>query len=855
MPGAEDFAAGMVELTLTTTGNETCPPASDVLVILLPNSFSGSGTTSSDALCNGAGSGSATVVPALDGFTFLWDDPAAQATATASGLAAGTYTVQVMDSHGCDTVLTASVGEPAAITIASLTAQAEGCLGEGNGGAAVMAAGGTGPYTYLWSNGANTASIIATSGTYSVSVTDANGCAPANGEITIVPEGLPNEALAGPDLVGCLDALPISLTGTVVNATGGIWSGGQGLFQANGLEALYMPTVAEVQAGSVELVLTTTGNDLCPPDQDTLTIVLSNSFLSTSLTPQQVDCHGNANGSISAWPAEPWLTYLWNDPAAQTTALVDGLGPGTWTVTITDTLGCDTTLSALITEPPALVLDSLISEDITCPGGNNGMAAVYISGGTPGYQSQWSGNGQLYNGIAVSALHAGTWTVTVTDAAGCSISGSVELEMPPPITLTATVPDTVCINAPVLLEAQAEGGNGGITITWNSIGTGDAMEHSFGSSQNVLVSAIDQAGCAGPQLSLPVYVLDLGQAQLSTSGGGTFCPGDSTLVAAQLNGYPGVHTIDWSMDGLAGEGPFPIPVTATMDITATVTDACGQVLQGTVAIVLETPPAVLLPPVIAEGCAPLAVQFPTSLTDQPVSWLWDLGDGNTSTQAAPQQIYQEGTYTPTLTVTTPAGCTAMATGAGLVIVHAGPTAAFSANMWSSDMDAPTFTFTDGSTGDIATWTWYFGDGGSGSGTPVSHTYAVPGTHTVLLLVEDVYGCTDEVMHDVHLDPVHEVIIPNAFTPNPNGGGGGGQWVPNDLSNDVFYPFADHVKEMRMRIFNRWGELIFESTDPAIGWDGYYRGQLSPQDVYVYQVWVKFVDDKEVMRLGDLTLFR
>jgi gliding motility-associated-like protein len=64
-----------------------------------------------------------------------------------------------------------------------------------------------------------------------------------------------------------------------------------------------------------------------------------------------------------------------------------------------------------------------------------------------------------------------------------------------------------------------------------------------------------------------------------------------------------------------------------------------------------------------------------------------------------------------------------------------------------------------------------------------------------------------------------------------------------------------VKEFRMRIFNRWGELVFESDDVMKGWDGYYRNQLSPQDVYVVQTWVRFVDDKEVQKLTDLTLFR
>jgi gliding motility-associated-like protein len=111
-----------------------------------------------------------------------------------------------------------------------------------------------------------------------------------------------------------------------------------------------------------------------------------------------------------------------------------------------------------------------------------------------------------------------------------------------------------------------------------------------------------------------------------------------------------------------------------------------------------------------------------------------------------------------------------------------------------------------------------------------------------------------ITRSVEITPIYDITIPNVFTPNPNGSNGG-YYDPEDLSNDVFYPFVEHVEEFNMRIYNRWGELIFESEDISTGWDGYYRGQLSPQDAYVYQVWVRFVDGKEEVRTGDVTLMR
>ncbi len=189
-----------------------------------------------------------------------------------------------------------------------------------------------------------------------------------------------------------------------------------------------------------------------------------------------------------------------------------------------------------------------------------------------------------------------------------------------------------------------------------------------------------------------------------------------------------------------------------------------------------------------------------------------------------------------------------------ITAYAPPVAAFSASTYSTDMNAPTIQFTDESTGAINGYSWSFGDGGTSSDQHPEHTWTDIGLFDVELTVQDVNGCTATATQQVELLPVYDIVIPNAFTPNTGGGGGGG-YDPNDLSNDVFYPFVRFVKDFRMRIWNRWGELVFESDDVMRGWDGYYRGQLSQQDVYVYRMEVRFVDDRTAERTGDLTLLR
>lgn len=852
-PSAAEIANGGVDLVLTTTGNTNCPADADTVHLVLANAFLNAAITSTNATCNGGANGSASFTPVANTLSYAWNDAAHQTSATATGLGSGTYTVTVTDALGCDTAMGVAIGQPAAITITNIQATPETCAGAGNGAVTVSVTGGTAPYTYNWSNGAHTASITAGAGTYSVQVTDANGCAPATASATITAAAQPNVASAGADQVVCMGAYPVSLNGSVTNATGGTWSGGQGSFTGTGLAAHYTPSAAEIAMGGADLILTTTGNTGCPADADTVHLTLSNSFLNASITATDALCNGGSTGTATFTPALPSLTYLWS-PSGQTAATAINLAAGTHTVTVTDQLSCDTSMSVTISAPTALAITNVQVQQPLCSGSSNGSATALVQGGTPGYTYQWSANTGGQTTASATGLGAGNYLVTVTDAHGCTAQGTATITAPAPILLAAQVPDTVCVNAPVQLTAQASGGNGNLTITWAGIGTGTSLVYSFPASQDVLVSVTDGLGCQGPALTLPVHVLDLSLATLTTYGDTAVCTGGTAQVGALLANYSGAVSYSWPELGTLGAGPHTVPVPGTETLHVTATNVCGQTLQSSVQLVLEVPPQITLPALIAEGCAPLTVQFPTGLTTQNVTWLWNLGDGSTSTAPAPTHIYAAGEWTVSLVVTTPAGCSAAALNTGSVIAHAPPTASFTASTYSTDMSNPTVQFTDGSAGSINAYAWAFGDGDTSSTDDPSHTYTDIGTYTVQLTVTDVNGCTDNAVNSIEILPVYDVTIPNAFTPDPSGGNGGA-YDPTDLSNNVFYPFVRFVKDFKMRIWNRWGELVFESDDIKKGWDGYYRGQLSQQDVYVYRVWIRFVDDREAERMGDLTLFR
>ena len=845
-----DVAAGTVTLTLTTIGNTGCPPASDQLVISIPNSFADGIITATDATCYELNNGSASYTPENATFTYLWNDPLAQNTATATGLGAGSYQLSVTDMYGCATQLPVFIGPASPITILQLISNNENCLGSGDGSASVLATGGHAPYTYSWSNGSDQSSITAASGTYTVAISDANGCAPTIGEVTIGSIGLPNIADAGADAIACMNSYPIQLQGNVTNAPSGTWSGGSGAFNDNGVSVEYFPTITEILAGGVDLVLTTSGNETCPAATDTVHITLANAFIDASILADNANCNASADGTLSFTPVNSAFTYAWDIAGAPDAPVATGLAAGDYTLTVTDQLGCDSTFSATISEPDPLVISSIITTDVSCHAGSNGQADLQIEGGTAPYLASWS-NGGI--GLTQFNLAAGVHEVQVIDQNGCVTSSAAIIDQPDPILVQAQVPDTVCVNAPVILTAEAQGGNGGYQFDWGTLGTGNPLTVEFPGSQVVFLSVTDSAGCSAPALTEMVYVLDLSLADLNVYGNTTVCPGEEVTIGASVSGYPGTYALSWPSLQAYGTGPFTFPISSGTNVPVILSNSCGDTQNETITLLVDVLPAVQLPPIIAQGCAPLTVQFPNIPLGN-VTWAWDLGNGQTSSVPSPLVIYNAGTYTASVTVTTPFGCTTTIPASGQIIADVPPVAAFTPSAYTAALDQATFQFTDLSTGNINSYNWTFGDGGTSSAINPTHNYNDIGTFEVELMVQSANGCTSTATQILQITPVYDITLPNAFTPG-QGGGNGGAFDPNDLSNDVFYAFVEHVEDFRMRIFNRWGELVFESDELTRGWDGYYKGELSPQDVYVVQTWIRFVDGREIQKLTDLTLFR
>ena len=279
--------------------------------------------------------------------------------------------------------------------------------------------------------------------------------------------------------------------------------------------------------------------------------------------------------------------------------------------------------------------------------------------------------------------------------------------------------------------------------------------------------------------------------------------------------------------------------------------SCSDTTFRTIEILPPSPVANFTGP--AQGCAPLRVQF-NNLSENAVVSTWSFGDGNQSTANNPvYTYYQPGIYSVTLTVVGPDGSTDVMTQEQIIYVYANATASFAVTPNNVSVPGePVYCLN--LSANASSFVWDFGDGGTSTEESPLHYYQEQGDYDVSLIATNENGCADTLtlLGLVHANDVGLIEFPNAFSPNVVESSGG-YYNIHSLDNDVFFPLHKGVEEYQLQIFNKWGELIYESNDIAKGWDGYYRGQLVKQDVYVWKVEARFVNGQRYEKAGDVTV--
>ncbi len=534
--------------TCTVTDDHGCNTTVDVAIgepVLALNAVA---TLLNPVSCHGGNDGSATV-NAHGGtapYTYNWNTVPVQSVATATGLSAGTWTCTITDDHGCTTTANVQVTQPAAVLSATVSGTTDVACSGNTGSASVLATGGTAPYTYAWNTvpvqTAATATQLGT-GTWTCTVTDANGCGTAVNAVISAPPGTLQAILLTSTDAGCFGqatgtAEATASLGTAPYSFAWNTTPVQQTALATGLAAgTYLCTVTDAN-GCTALVSATIGTPAAS--------------LTVSITAiQGVSCHGLADGDATATATggTGTVTYSWNSTPVQSGPQLTNVGPGTYIVTATDANGCTATAQAVVTAPAAnLGLTTVSTSDQSCFGSANGQATVSATGGTAPYTYAWN-TVPVQFGATASALPQGTWTVTATDHHGCTATMDVLIAGPSaPLTASiASINDVACHGASTgSASVTASGGTAPYTITWNSTPAQAGATATNLPAGTYTATVVDANGCtastvvviAEPASEILPYVENLGM--VSCHGG------NNGFAEIEVNGGSGSFSITWN---------------------------------------------------------------------------------------------------------------------------------------------------------------------------------------------------------------------------------------------------------------------------------------------------------------------
>lgn len=647
-------------------------------------------------------------------YTFAWD--IGGTSDTLSNLSAGTYTVTVTDSTGCTgSAFTTLANPPIDVTIMQ---SGDFCSDSINVLLETVTTATSGPFTYLWSNGSTDETITVTvAGTYSVTLTDATGCTGTDSHDVIAS----NLVLSlTPDSLGCSD----SLGNIVSNISGGaapfnyLWSNGETTTDLIGVAAgTYTLTVLDANGCSVEATAS-----LVNIGALNITVVTSDYGGGANVT-----CVGN-NGSIGITVNNGTapFTYVW--ASGETDSSLDSLPGGTYDVTVTDANGCSVAQTIALVEIDTLVLTANVT-NVSCYNSmNGGIEITAVGAGVGPFNYSWSTGG--FDPI-LSGLDTGSYSITVTDADGCSAVETYTITQPDTLTATIDVTITDCSSGgtpQAVVNAIGSGGTAPYTYLWSNGNTDQSFALTVGGIYTVTIldANLCEATATTDSISLPVPVtLTLVQTVE------IFC-GDSSIAELDLTVNTGVapFTFNWN----TGDTTEDLAGLDSGVYTVTVIDANG--CSATASELVEELPLPIFPVIEAENTCPgdstgaASASMPDGLA--PFTFSWTGPNGFTSSDSLITGLVT-GAYD--VTITDANGCSNTNT-----IIVPGPanfTATFTQGLFDMCGAAPTMlgSLTANLSGGTEPYTIVWDNG------TTDFTIADVDTGTYCLTITDANGCT------------------------------------------------------------------------------------------------------------------
>ncbi|NRA50483.1 MAG: hypothetical protein HRU12_15225, partial [Phaeodactylibacter sp.] len=569
-------------------------------------------------------------------YTYKWsvaDSPTPQLT----GLLAGSYAVTVTDGNGATATTSFTVEEPAAFNVNARVVQPATANGS-DGEAVATADGGVAPYQFVWSNGGATASAAGLSaGKYTVTVTDANGC-PTTAEVVVVEDILPLALTIGQDeKIDCQGAAAAALSADVTGGKAPFtyqWSNGKATESIKGLPAgPYAITVTDATGAKAEANFTVEEPQALQARANQITP--ANTGASDGIAEVTV------NGGVAPYQ------YVWTNGA--TTANIENLLAGPYTVTVTDQNNCKATAKVEVTEDIAPLEVTLeLGKPVSCVDGADGEIMAVINGGKGPFAYAWS-NGSTTE-KQIQALAAGNYTLTVTDIAGNTANAAFTLSGPEKLKVGVEVTQEATTNeSDGKAIVTATGGNGGYSYLWTSGETAAEATQLEAGMQTVTIT--DAKGCTS---SISVEMVeDIQPLQVSIAEDQAVSCADATdgALTASIKGGKGPYTYNWS-SGAQEQNATALGVAS---YTLTITDAQGATAEAS--FELSAPAALnatskTVQPAStnnADGIISTSALGGTS----PYTYSWSSGASSETVEGlAPGQY--------TVTVTDSKGCTATA---------------------------------------------------------------------------------------------------------------------------------------------------------------------------------------------------
>lgn len=690
------------------------------------------------------------------------------------------------------------------------------------------------PFTYLWDAAAGsqtTATAVGLCpGTYDVDVTDALGCT-ESGSVTI---GEPAEITVFIDAINIVSCF--GLTDGSVFMTG---SGGTGALTYDiGAGPVPLGEFTDLAPGLYTVVITDENG--CTKDVP-VEIVSPEILLVEDLGITDVLCTGGSDGEITVGATgglEPYEFSI-DGGVFGPTGTFSGLAAGTYVFEVKDANDCVSSISLTVNEPPALTLALVSSTNITCFGGADGAISVAGGGGTGALTYSVDG-GAFAAATTFSGLSAGSHTITVKDANNCELDLVVVLTQAPAVTVDDVAVGESCLGD--CLGSISLTGDVGVAPFMYSI-DGCASSDPTGSYTGLCagtydICVVDDNDCEyNGSLIVPAGVAP---ANATMTPIGPFCVNDAavTLTAVSPGGvYTGAGVVGGTFNpALAGPG--------THTITNTISIGCGDV--ATMDVVVYALPVVSFNATVTSDCEPGTINF--NYTGEPgVDCQWNFGDGVLDFCGPVNHIYtNDGVYDVSLTVTDANGCTNTSILYDYIEIFPTPRAIFRFGPQPTTTINTDINFTNMSI-DEDSWEWTFGDlGNSTEENPSFFFPEIAGEYVVDLVVSNEYGCVDSTSQTVIIAEQFLIYVPNTITPD------------GDLYNEVFKPYFNGIDiyNYTMTIYNRWGEVIFESHNVEVGWNGTYGGEIVESGVYIWHIIAdESMSDKKVEFHGHVTVLK